>query len=425
MNKEVINIRPHYKRVSVLILGGGIHGVGVLHDLASRGITDIHLIERSFLASGTSSRSTKLVHGGLRYLKKLSQIPLVSESLRERNLLVQVAPDIVRPIELIYPVQRDKPFRLLSTKAGLTLYDALSGSLTVGKHAVVGPGEAKKKLPILDNYDRYKFFSFWDCQADDLALVRRVADSAVFLGASYSEGTSVVNIARGNNAWRVSVVSDERGKQEIEADVVVNCLGPWADVVLKTCDSLSPKVSALKNKGSHLLVGDLGLSLGLFLRSPIDGRVVFILPWQGFTLIGTTEQNYSGDPDCVRITEAEVEYLLGSCNYYLKSKISKSDIRSTFSGLRWLAFKGGTSISSISREAVISEHCNGDSLLLTLYGGKLTGYRSLSERIGNRVVKHLGINSSSQTCNREMWLKSSSLEESFSDIIKRFSSLER
>lgn len=406
----------------VLVLGGGIHGAGVLHDLASRGWQDIHLVEKSFLASGTSSRSTKLVHGGLRYLKNPSQIGLVADSLRERNFLTQVAPDIVQPLEMIFPVKREQLWGAFATKVGLCLYDFLSPQHSLAKHQSLSREVAAAKVPNLCTDYFGSFFSFWDGQTDDLALVRRVADSAVALGATITEHARVTKIARGKNGWKVTVVDPNGDTKNVKARYVVNCLGPWSNLLLVN-NSLGPRVEAINDKGSHLLVSDMGMKCGLFLTSMIDQRVVFALPWKGYTLLGTTEEQYYGDPDRIKVEEREVDYILNSCNYYFQKKVSSQDVISSFTGLRWLVAKQRGDISAYSRESELGEHESNSGLLITVYGGKLTSYRSLAEKIGDRITKHFGDQSPSQTTNPKMWKEGTLLGREFSDVVTRFAKL--
>ena len=183
------------KRVRVLIIGGGIHGVGVLHDLVSRDLQDVFLVEKNTLAKGTSSKSTKLIHGGLRYLKRFSDFNLVAESLRERRLLLNLAPDIVHPLELLFPIMKKGGEKSFIVKAGLTLYDKLAGKSGIRKHRIVPKIEAEKAVPLLDVEKFKKIYSFWDGQTDDFALVHRVAASAVAFGGKISENCEEIGRA--------------------------------------------------------------------------------------------------------------------------------------------------------------------------------------------------------------------------------------
>ena len=300
------------RRVRTLVLGGGVHGVGVLHDLASRGWTDVHLVEKNSLASGTSSRSTKLIHGGLRYLRHAGQVHMVAESLRERRLLLSLAPDIVEPIELLVPIVKGDLKGAVTAKLGLTLYDVVANRNLIKVHRRLQQSDVLEKAPVLDSDAFGAVYSFWDAQTDDLALVGRIAESACALGASISENCEIISITKEQDGWLASVRTPGGEVTTISALYVVNCLGPWADRFLLS-NHLEPKVIGFNNKGVHLLVEDLGLRSGLFLPEREQaGRFIFMLPWRGYTLIGTTEELFDGDPDRLVVTERERDYLLGS-----------------------------------------------------------------------------------------------------------------
>lgn len=410
---------PLPKRVRVLVLGGGIHGVGVLHDLVSRDWKDVHLVEKTELGNGTSSRSTKLIHGGLRYLKNLGQVSLVSESLRERNFLLKQLPSLVKPIEFILPVEKNRFFHSLYLRLGLKLYDFLSGKRKVNPYKSLDSSEVESKTPILAKEKFRNFLSFWDAQVDDLALVRRIAQSARYLGAGITEHCPVVDIKVDRDGWIVSV-KDKNGQiQTISAYYVVNCLGPWSHFLLEKTQ-LKPLIGGVNNKGTHILVRDLGLKAGLFLESPIDQRVVFMIPWQGYTLLGTTEEVYEGDPDLNRPTDKEVDYILASANHFLKTPLQKENILKVFSGLRWLADTSSSNISRMSRESVLTEHLGEKGLLISVYGGKLTSYRALAEKVGDRITGHFGDFQPSQTLKSKSWALNADLHESAPDILERF-----
>ena len=404
-----------------LPIHGGIHGVGVLHDLASRGWKDIHLVEKSRLASGTSSRSTKLIHGGLRYLERISQFSMVSESLRERNFLLQTLPEIVKPIEFILPIEQKKPWESIVFRMGLTIYDALSGKRNIATHRSLALSEVREKASILALEPFSRFYSFWDAQVDDLALVWRVANSAVSLGAGISEFCTVESLRKEADGWLVELRGPDGKRQSVSALYVINCLGPWANSFLER-SHLIPSIRGINDKGAHIILDDRGLKAGLFLRSPLDRRVLFILPWQGLTLIGTTEENYTESPDAVAPSEREIDYILKSCNFYVKEPIRKQDIRCAFAGLRWLAENPSHSLSAVSRESVLSEHVSERGLMMTIYGGKLTSYRSLAEKVGNRITSHFGEFRSSKTADKQSWLLNEDLrnKENVPGVFERF-----
>ena len=391
-------------RVRVLVLGGGIHGVGVLHDLASRGWKDVHLVEKKDLGRGTSSKSTKLIHGGLRYLRRLSDFSLVAEGLRERQLLMRLAPDLVRPVEFLFPILKSSGMPRFMVKAGLSLYDKLAGRYRLAPHRLVPAAEVTAKAPMLDQSVCKSVYSFWDGQTDDLGLVLRVAASAKKLGAGISEGCEATRITPSDDGWCVDIVTASGATRQISAMYIVNCLGPWANTLLER-SGITPTHRGLNNKGAHLLFADIGLKAGLFLQSSKgDGRIFFVLPWCGKTLAGTTEDLYTGSPDHVGVDDTDIDYLLENCNQFLTKKLYKADIQQVFAGLRWLAVESGHSLSDTSRHYVLGECVSKRGLLITLYGGKLTSYRNLSRTIGDRVSTHFGEFAPSTTEKPEAWV---------------------
>ena len=389
--------------VQVLILGGGIHGVGVLHDLVSRGLSNVHLIEKTFVGSGTSSKSTKLIHGGLRYLQRVSQFKMVAESLKERDFLLKVAKDIVHPIEILAPITNYDFFSCIKLKLGLTLYDTLAGRYRIERHKTVGHQYLIKQAPVVNEKHILQTFSYWDAQTDDLSLVDRVAKSAAYLGGGITEKIEAIKLFRKKDKWLVLLKETSGKTVSISASCVVNCLGPWANTFLRT-SGIVPPYEAFNNKGVHLLLKDMGLKSGLLLSNKKDARIVFVLPWFGKTLVGTTEEFFSGDPSQVSVGQKDVDYLLDVCNFYFKSPIKENDIQSSFAGLRWLAKEEKLNISSTARESILGETWAGKSLMLTLYGGKLTSYRSLSEKIGDRVNSFFGRSQRSGTKEKSKWL---------------------
>ncbi len=411
--------QPLPQRVRVLILGGGIHGAGTLHDLASRGWQDVHLIEKNTLGYGTSSRSTKLIHGGLRYLQRIHDFPLVAEALRERRILMQVAGDLVHPLEFVLPILKSGGASRIKVKVGLSLYDFLAGRQNVGRHHRLSEPEALARAPMIEPKEFSSYFSFWDCQTDDLALVRRAAHSAVRLGAGVSEWHQAVKISRVSDGWLVDVVKPDGTKVQISCLYIVNALGPWANKILESSD-IHPTHKAINNKGSHLVFPDIGLKAGLFLQSPEDNRIFFMLPWLGKTLVGTTEKIFSGNPDQVVVTDDEVDYLLNHCNRYLSVPLRRENIEATFAGLRWLAVEDGFTISKTSRSHVLGAIRSGRGMMWTLYGGKLSTYRALAEEIGNKICNHFGDESRSRTTQPDAWYSEGKPISSPQDAVKRF-----
>lgn len=390
-------------RYRVVILGGGIHGVGALHDLASRGWRDTLLIEKGVLGQGTSSRSTKLIHGGLRYLEHIRDFGLVAEGLKERRVLMERAPDLVKKLPLIFPVMKSGGMPRVMIKAGLSLYDFLAGSRNIGRHYSLDAAEAENHVPPLDASLFKHFYVFYDGQTDDLGLVRRVAKSAKMLGGSYWEHSKAERIRPVSDGFLIDV-STVNGPQTISCRYIINAMGPWAHEIFSASD-IAPKYTGVNNKGAHIILGDLGLKSGLFLQSPEDRRIFFVLPWQGKTLVGTTETEFDANPDTLKTDRDDVSYILDHCNRYFKEKhkISERDIIGTFSGLRWLAKDSGSGLSETSRNHLVSQHRIGNGCIFTIYGGKLTAYRALSEEIGDLIVRHFGEETPSKTTEAQSW----------------------
>lgn len=407
---------PLPNRVRVLILGGGIHGVGILHDLASRGWHDVHLIEKKSLGSGTSSRSTKLIHGGLRYLKHFLDYPLVAESLAERKILLRCAPDLVKPLELVMPYYRNAGMPPWMMRVGLTLYDLLARKAKIHSHRRLTAAEIQSKVPLLDQGRIAGAFSFWDAQTDDLALVRRVAASAQRLGAKITEDCVAERVTQTDEGWDVVVRKANGDTQQISALYVINALGPWANRFLEG-SAIKPKFEAYNNAGIHLVIGDRGLKAGMLLQSPDDGRIFFVLPWLGKTLIGTTESIFKDDPDRLSVDSSEVQYLLERCNRFLSPGIRETDIEATFAGLRWLATDARSGISNTSRAVELGTHVSRRGFLLTIYGGKLTSYRSLSAEIGDKIMANFGEQRQSLTSDPLYWIPA---DNEFISPISRF-----
>lgn len=398
----MLNNQDIPKSANVLILGGGIHGVGVLHDLASRGIKNLYLIEKNMLGSGTSSKSTKLIHGGLRYLQRLSQISMVYESLQERKFLLHLAPEIVKPIEILIPIMKNQSLNSIKIKAGLTLYDLLAKKSLIKPHKKIDLQQAKLKAPILNRENIQKIYSYWDAQTDDYLLVKKIACSAVALGGKILEKTEVNSINNKGSTWELSLSNKTHQKKIIQANYVINCLGPWSNKFLEK-NKITPTHIGKNNKGAHIIVKDCGLKSGLLLKA-IDNRIFFILPWQNKTLIGTTEKEFNGDPNQIRVTQEEINYLLESSNQYLTVNLEEDDIESSFAGLRWLASEEKQSLTRTSRESIIGKIENKNGFILTIYGGKLTSYRRLCEKIGDLIANNLNQFTPSKTTQKEYWI---------------------
>ncbi len=416
--KETNMDTVHSPVYDCVIIGGGIHGVGVQHDLATRGITRTLLIEKNTVGSGTSSKSTKLIHGGLRYLQNPWDIPLVYEGLQERALLLKLAPDLCSPLEFLFPVFKGSGMPSWMVKIGLTVYDLLAGSQNIAKHRFVKHEEARQMVPGLETSSMRKIFSFWDGQTDDLALTRLVSKSAQKLGAEIRTKTKVTRVIKKNDHWQIETDQE----QSVKAKSIVNAAGPWADNLLLSAD-LKPIYEGVNIRGSHLLIEDLGLKSGVFLQSPPKenrpNRILFLLPWLGKTMIGTTEAPQSSPENCA-MSEEESAYMIECINFYMDRKFTVADVEQQFAGMRWLAKQPGKSMNKTSRKHKITTHNKESCPLFTIYGGKLTAYRKLCEEVGKKVAGSLGVYEPSETAKKENWDSDSPASIS---IEKRFEKL--
>ena len=411
------------QKIDFLIIGGGIHGVGVAHDLVSRGLKSVAVLEKSTLGSGTSSKSTKLIHGGLRYLKHIRDFALVSEGLHERKLLLTLVPDLVKPIEFLFPVMKSAGMPSWMIHSGLYLYDILAGKAGLHRNKKISIEDFKRDASIFETENLKACFSFWDGQTDDLALTKRVAQSAQKFGALIFENTKAEEITHDGTSWVVSV---NRGCTcyKIGAKNIINAAGPWAHEIFNA-SKITPKEQGVNVKGSHLLCKDLGLKKGVFLQSVDDERIFFVLPWHGKTLIGTTESIFDEPADNLKVGHSDVDYLLNHTNSYLKDKISESDIEQTFTGLRWLATDPGKSATATSRSFVLDRITEKKSTITTIYGGKLTAYRALAKTLVDQLLKDLHLSSQpSQTHVAKFWLTPEEFKNtaiSLQNVAERFS----
>lgn len=370
----------------VVVVGAGIHGVGVAQAAAARGHR-VLVLEQTAPASGTSSRSSKLIHGGLRYLES-GQFNLVRECLRERRILLRIAPALVRLKPFIIPVYRHTRRRPWQIAAGLSAYALLGGMAADNRFTRVARG-AWSALDGLDTQNLEQVFSYYDAQTDDAALTRAVLRSAMDIGARFECPARFVQAERHAAGVRVQYQIGAVA-HACEARVLVNAAGPWANEVLRLCaPSIEPVAVALV-QGTHIVVPG-ALNAGLYyLEAPQDRRAVFVMPWHGRILVGTTETLYHGAPQNVQPLAAELDYLLVACAHYFPAcrALTRADIVDAFSGLRVLPAGVGT---AFGRPRETRLHC--DSVrrprVLTIYGGKLTVYRATAQRVIERLAAQL------------------------------------
>jgi glycerol-3-phosphate dehydrogenase len=370
------------------IIGGGINGCGIARDAAGRGYS-VFLCEMADLASGTSSRSTKLIHGGLRYLEHFD-FRLVRESLIEREVLWRIAPHIVRPMRFVLPHRAGlRPAWML--RVGLFLYDHLGGrnrlpGTSVLELASDQAGAALKPGEFTTG------FEYSDCWVDDARLVVLNARDAADRGAVVRVGTRAVSAIRDGECWRLTVEDVATGRNEtIVSRGLINAAGPWVEEVLRSRLHKAPRGHVRLVEGAHIIVPKLFDHDRAYLFQNPDGRVVFAIPYEGeFTLIGTTDRDYAGDPAATRAAAEEIAYLCETASGAFNRPVRPRDVVSTYSGVRPLFDDGTRDAKSASRDYVLELDADGnDAPLLSIIGGKITTYRKLAEAAMERLVPRL------------------------------------
>ena len=371
--------------IDLFVIGGGINGAGIARDAAGRGLSVI-LCEKGDLAEGTSSRSGKLVHGGLRYLEYY-EFRLVREALIEREVLLNSASHIIWPMRFVLPHSpQDRPAWLV--RLGLFLYDHLGGRKRLPGTRTLDLRRDPEGAPIMDKYTRG--FEYSDCWVDDARLVLLNALDAKEKGATVLTRTACTSARRDNGAWTVEMRDERSGEvRTVRARVVVNAGGPWVnDVVSRVAGSNSRRNVRLV-KGSHIIVPKFWEGRQAYLVQNHDKRVIFINPYEGDkALIGTTDIPYDGRPEEVKADESEIEYLIAAVNRYFKEKLRRSDVLESFSGVRPLFDDGKGNPSAVTRDYVFDLDDTGGAPLLNVFGGKITTFRKLSEHAMQRVAKY-------------------------------------
>ncbi len=379
--------------VDLLIVGGGINGAGIARDAARRGLK-VAVCEMYDLAWGTSSRSSKLVHGGLRYLETF-EFSLVFESVSERRILLEIAPHLVNPLGFLFPIYKGAKVGLAKIEAGMWLYDGLSLFRSPKRHRTMKKKKTLETEPLLNAKGLKGAPLYYDCSTDDARLTLETAIDAVEHGAVIATRAKVVRFVRGD-ANRVvgAVVRDTLSSEEktVRAKAVINATGPWTDSVVAMSDKLD-KPLLRPTKGVHIVVDydKVPVKNAVVCNHPIDERVLFAIPWGDQTYIGTTDTDFDGDPALVAATLEDVDYLIEASNsYFPGNTISREDVLSTWAGLRPLMSpvgKGGeVAESEISREHQIIVGING---LITIAGGKLTTYRKMSAEVVDTALNML------------------------------------
>ena len=373
--------------VDLLVVGGGVNGTAIARDGAGRGLR-VMLAEQGDLAEGTSSRSSKLVHGGLRYLEYY-EFRLVREALKEREVLLRTAPHIVWPMRFVLPHSPlQRPAWLI--RLGLFLYDSLGGRERLPASRSLDLVREPEGAPLRDAFTRG--FAYSDCWVDDARLVVSNAVDAARRGAVIRTRTSLAAARRDGSCWRAELVDRRSGaRNSVQAKAIVNAGGPWvADVVGRTGTNATHHVRLVK--GSHVVVRKFWDGLDGFLLQNDDGRVIFVLPYEGdYALIGTTDIPFEGDPATVAISSEETGYLLKAVNGYFKRELRPDDVVHSYAGIRPLQDDAAaTSASAVTRDYVFdlapeAPHPEGAAPLLSVFGGKITTARKLAEHAVDRL----------------------------------------
>jgi glycerol-3-phosphate dehydrogenase len=366
----------------LLVLGGGITGAGVALDATLRGLR-VALIDKGDFASGTSSVSSKLVHGGLRYLEH-GNIRLVYEALHERGLLLHNAPHLVHPLRFVLPFYRGARVPPWKWRLGLTLYDLLAGAGNIRRSRPLPVRRLRREFPELRGDGLRGGAAYFDAQMDDARLCLDVLRTAARHGARLANYVEALAFEQGGVC-----VLDRAGGGElrIRARQVLNATGPWVDAVRRLAgDEGEPCLRP--TKGVHLVLAGRGLASAILLLHPADGRVFFVIPWLGKMLVGTTDTLDAGDADALAVRPEDVEYLRAGYNHYFRPGLDDGDVLGTFAGLRPLIRSRTDEPSSISREFQVFRSPGG---LLTVAGGKYTTYRRMAEVITEEVAARLGV----------------------------------
>jgi glycerol-3-phosphate dehydrogenase len=380
----------------VVVIGGGITGAGVALDAASRGYS-VALVERDDFASGTSSRSSKLVHGGLRYLQNFD-LGLVREALLERALMVNLAPHIVHPLPLLVPGFDGKRPDLL-VGVGLNMYDVMARDRlrrrpgdeewSPDRHRMISAEETLELVPALEPRNPTSAYLFYDCQTDDVRLVLTVLGEAERFGAVIANRAEVTGLVdRGGRAAGVLCLDRLSGSEfELRAENVVNATGVWADQLRPDEIYGEEEVPRIRpSRGTHITLARADLHLVAGAIIPAGGsRTIFALPWLGRTLIGTTDNDYDGPLDHIAPDARDIEYLLDACNEFFGTCLGAKDLTGAYAGVRPLISTGDPKKSvDISRRAELYETSSG---MLTITGGKLTTWRRMAKMTVDRIVE--------------------------------------
>jgi glycerol-3-phosphate dehydrogenase len=381
--KTVASTQVH----DIFIAGGGINGCGIARDAVGRGYS-VFLAEMKDLAAGTSSRATKLIHGGLRYLEHY-EFRLVREALMEREVLWAMAPHIIWPLRFVLPLHKDmRPAWLI--RLGLFLYDHIGGRKALPATRTLDLRKDPAGRPLKERFTRA--FEYSDCWVNDARLVALNARDAADRGAIIRTRTKVVSARRENGLWAVVIEDIRTGAREtVSAKLFVNAAGPWVDKLLQ--GAVGSNVHNVRLvQGSHIVIRRKFTDPRAYFFQNNDGRIFFAIPYEeDYTLVGTTDHDYKGDPAGVEITDAEIDYLCAGASEYFREPVTRADMVWSYSGVRPLYDDGASMAQEATRDYVLrADGAPGEPQLLNIFGGKITTYRRLAESMLEKIEAVLG-----------------------------------
>lgn len=365
----------------VAVIGGGIQGAGVARAAASAGYRTL-LIERDEWAAATSRWSSKLIHGGLRYLES-GQLNLVYHSLRERQRLFREQPALVKPVKFFIPIYRHTQRRPWQIRAGLSLYALLTGLQPQARFCSI-PRSRWHELGGVKTDQLQAVFQYWDGQTDDAALTRTIAQSAQQLGAQCLQHSELIAATQHSDGVYSLDIRTDAVDWRCRAHHIVNATGPWVNELLQRCTPAPPIRSISWVKGSHIILPTMNLPGIFYLEAPRDGRAVFVMPWQGKTLVGTTEIEV--DEPRAAPSHVEIEYLLETARHYFPQL--PAQVLDSFAGVRVLPAGSGRPFSR-ARESVITRFSHHNASLISIYGGKLTTFQHTAAQVLRLLPKNL------------------------------------
>lgn len=367
----------------LLIIGGGINGASIARDASLRGL-NVCIVEKNKLASGASSNSSKLAHGGLRYLEQF-EFSMVKKTLKERDILLKTAPKYVKPLEFIYPVYKFSKRPFWKIKIGLKIYSLLSKKSILPTHKILTPSSIIKKCPQIKDSFLVGGASYYDGQLNDKEMVLANIKEAKDNNTEIHEHTKVINFIKENGKVTGINILKKNKEYKLFSKCIINTTGAWTNTIA-ALDNKNHSTLVTPTKGVHIVLPNIGLKQALILETPQDNRIFFLIPWNKKTLVGTTDTPFSDHPDNLKATQEDLRYLLKATNYYLKNHVfTYTDIIDTFVGLRPLQASTKNS-SKKSRDFSIFQSESG---LIHLFGGKYTSYRLMAEIAVDKIIAHI------------------------------------